>query len=63
MPSAQYSPRFEVTMPKHRLTTHQNARTYEDENGVTYVNTEDALELARKIVERNKELFDRLADK
>lgn len=37
-------------MPKRRLTTYQNARTNTDANGVTWVDTEDALHLAERYV-------------
>ena len=49
-------------MAKHRLTTFENARTYEGEDGRTFANSEDALELAIQIAHRDRDLLDRLVD-
>jgi len=44
-----------------RLTEYSNARTYEGEGGRTYANREDALELARRLADKNRDLLERLS--
>lgn len=44
-----------------RLAEYSNVRTYEGEDGRTYVHREDALTLARRLADKNRELLERLS--
>lgn len=48
-------------MAKDRQTTFATARRYACDDGLTYVVSEDVLELARQIAEEDKDLLDALA--